>query len=222
MWRLRWWNQPTSRGYWSQMYVHLPISILTLHWPVSHLRTRISSCHLCGPSWMECDLCQISLSYTHLTTDIWSYRCGQRHSRCSMDMLYMPKNLWVDHSTRLWCVCNWTLFYPLQREIHLHKLKKTKNPNWIQTNYSSPLVASSNFLAVMLFQLRLSYVSWCFRNHWTYLIVINFMHMLITFRDFICLRWWCRRCWCTPLLIGITFIPYAASYPIIISSCTLL
>ena len=154
--------------------------------------------------------------------DIWSYRCGQSHSRCSMDWLYMPKNLWVNHYTRLWCVCNWTLFYSLQREIHLHKLKKTKNSNWIQTNYSSPLVASSNFLLIMLFQLRLSYVSWCFRNHWIYLIVINFTHMLITFCDFICLRWWCRRCWCTPLPIGITFIPYAASYPIIISSCTLL
>ena len=82
---------------------------------------------------MECDLCQISLSYVHLTTDIWSYRCGQSHIRCSMDWLYMPKNLWVNHSTRLWCVCNWTLFYSLQREIHLHELKKTKNSHWIQT-----------------------------------------------------------------------------------------
>ena len=169
---------------------------------------------------MECDLCQISLSYAHLTTDIWSYRCRQSHSRCSMDRLYMPKNLWVNYSTRLWCVCNWTLFYSLQREIHLHELKKTKNPNWIQTNYSSPLVASSNFLLVMLFQLWLSYVSWCFRNYWIYLIVINFTHMLKPLRDFTCLRSRCRRCWCTLLPTGITCFPYAASYPIIISSHT--
>ena len=152
--------------------------------------------------------------------DIWSYQCRQSHSQCSMDQLYMPKNLWVNHSTWLWCVYNWTLFYSLQCKIHLHKLKKTKNPNWIQTNYLSPLVASSNFLTVMLFELWLSYVSWCFRNHWIYLIVINFMHMLKSFRNFMCLRCWCCWCWCTPLPIGITCFPCTASYPIIISSCT--
>ena len=110
-----------------------PFPMLTLHLPVSHLRRRIFCCHLCGPSWIECDLCQISLPYAYLTMDFCSY---QYEEWCSMDRLYMPKNLWVNHSTRLWCVCNWTLFYSLQREMHLNKLEKTKNPNRIQINCS--------------------------------------------------------------------------------------
>ena len=56
--------------------------------------------------------------------------------------IVQPKNLWANHSTWLRCVCNWTQFYSLQREIQLHKLKRAKNPNRIQTNYSSPLVIS--------------------------------------------------------------------------------
>ena len=95
--------------------------------------------------------------------------------------------------------------------MHLHKLEKTKNPNWIQINCSSPPAASSNFLTVMLFQLRLSYVSWCFHDHWAYLIVINFRHILKPFRDFICPRWWPRRCWCTSLPMWVTDFPYVVS-----------
>jgi len=102
----------------------------------------ISCCHLRGPLWIECDLFQISLPYAYLTMDVCSYQYEQWY------WLYMPKNLWVNHSTRLWCVCNWTLFYSLPREIHLHKVGKTKNPNRIQINCSSPLVVSSNFLTV--------------------------------------------------------------------------
>ena len=92
--------------------------------------------------------------------------------------------------------------------MQLHKLKKTKNPKRIQINCLSPLVVSSNFLTV---QLWLSYVSWCFHDHWAYLIVINFRHILKPIRDFINLRWWRRQCWCTSLPMGITDFPYAVS-----------
>ena len=131
--------------------------------------------------------------------DVCSYQYEQWYS---MDRLYMPKNLWVNHST------HWTRFYSLQREIHLHKVEKTKNPNRIQINCSSSFVVSPNFLKVRLW---LSYVSWCFHDRWAYLIVINFRHILKPFRDFECLRWWRPRCWCTFLPMGINDFPYGVS-----------
>ena len=161
---------------WSRRTSAPPFPMLALHSPLSHLRRRIICCHLCGPSWIECDLCQISLPYAYLTMDVCSYQYEQW---CSMDRLYMPKNLWVNHST------HWTLFYSLQRQIHLQKVEKMKNPNRIQINCLSPFVVSPNFLTV---QLWLSYVSWCFHDHWAYLIVINFRHILTPFRGFICPR----------------------------------
>ena len=48
---------------------------LTLRWPVSRLRRRMSCCDLYKkwwPSWIECNPCQISLLYVHLTTSICS------------------------------------------------------------------------------------------------------------------------------------------------------
>ena len=141
----------------------------------------------------------MSLPYTYLTMDVCSYQYEQWYS---MDRLYMPKNLWVNHST------HWTLFYSLQREIHLHKVEKTKNPNRIQINCSSSFVVSPNFLKLRLW---LSYVSWCFHDRCAYLIVINLRHILKPFRDFECLRWWRPRCWCTFLPMGINDFPYGVS-----------
>ena len=146
-----WWNQPAStvNQIWScalsYMYVRVTIYMLTLRWLVSRLRQRIPCCHLFKTAYHW----RLNGTYVrypcptriYLTKDVWSHQFEQCHSRYSMDRLYKPKNLWVNHSTRLRYVQLDTPLFSAGRDAR----SQAQKCNRIQTNcslFSSPFVPS--------------------------------------------------------------------------------
>ena len=127
------------------MYVRVTISMLTLRWLVSRLRQRISCCHL----FKTADRWRLNATYVrhpcptciYLTKDVWSHQFEQCHSRYSMDPLYIPRNLWVNHSTRLRYVWLDTLLFSAARDAR----SQAQKCNRVQINcslFSSPFVPS--------------------------------------------------------------------------------